>query len=70
MNILKILICLGCFTFGYATVSTNISITEPEAIEVLVEEMLLEMAFVQKQYDIRIQHRCLQTRHMSGGMII
>lgn len=54
MNILKIILCLGCFTFGYAS-PINVYDSEPEAIEVLIEEMLSEMASVQKHFDFKIQ---------------
>jgi len=56
MNFLKILLCLGCYSFGYSsTVPETFSYSEPDEVNVLVDEMLKEMVLVQQQYDIKIQ---------------
>lgn len=56
MNFLKILLCLGCFTYGYATTShSNFSDSEKDEVNIILNEMVFEIMFVQKQYDIKIK---------------
>ena len=71
MNFLKILLCLGGFTFGYASsVPTTFSHSEPDEVNVLIDEMLKEMVWIQKQYDVKIQINKLKIKQINQQILV
>ena len=71
MNFLKFLLCLGCFTFGYASsVPVTLPHSESDALNLLVDEMLKEMVNVQKQYNIKIQANEQLIKNINQSLLV